>query len=95
MKVKTHSSGWYALVALHTKHVQVSDHNQQNSNGNVGISWEVLETNKHLNGHGARLMSCLNFYFGLGELDELGVVARKDTQKVHAGEEVVIESQER
>ncbi len=48
-----------------------------------------------MNGHGARLMSCLNFYFGLGELDELGVVARKDTQKVHAGEEVVIESQER
>ena len=56
---------------------------------------EVLETNKLLNGHGARLMSCLNFNFGLGELDELGVVARKDTQKVHAGEEVVIESQER
>ena len=38
-------------------------------------------------------MSCLNFYFGLGELDELGVVASKDTQKVHAGEEVVIEQE--
>ncbi len=46
-----------------------------------------------MNGHGARLMSCLNFNFGLGELDVLGVVATKNTQIVHAGEEVVIEQE--
>jgi hypothetical protein len=38
-------------------------------------------------------MSCLNFNFGLGELDVLGVVATKNTQIVHAGEEVVIEQE--
>ena len=81
---QTRSSVWSQSAESVNKH----------SNENVGISWEeVLETNKHLNGHGARLMSCLNFNFGLGELDELGMVATKNTQIVHAGEEVVIEQE--
>ena len=50
---------------------------------------EVLETNKLLNGHGARLMSCLNFNFGLGDYMNLEWCP----QKVHAGVEVVIEQE--
>ncbi len=40
-----------------------------------------------MNGYGARLMCCVNF--GLGELDELGVVVKQRHQKVDTGEEVM------